>query len=870
MRKILAILLVFIMMFSTALSSQAAFSDSLLKALGVMPELSQDESGFVTRDKFAAIVAAAAGFSNMTPAATAFLDVGGDNPYSGAIKLVNAAGYMSGIGGGLFAPGEYVTRMQAATVFVKLLGYTIAAEEWGGWPDGYQTAAQKLGIYKTLQGPADEAITWQELWDMCDYALETPATVSSFTGDDGNFIEEIKVVGNSPTLMEKNLHTYKYEGVVQNIEDATHSVEVKITEAEDDAPTKVGEVLTLKASTNLNILTYDKMDVEIFVADGDRLLYLAPAEDVESWYGIITTVNGDENISASYVPAGIDRVMFLDDKKEYDIADSGLALYYNGQRYYNSIRLIDRYARVILREGEITAIEIWDMSEGGIVTDVNYNNIQFIKASSEKRITDIDSFERRMLVLDGEVRDWKELKTDMLIDFYISSDKEQIVVFASQKKHTDIYSGYTSDSMGIGNIMLLKASKVYGSLDGIKYDEKTTQELMNKQVCAYVDIYERVRYICPADGAAEEGEFLGYLIAQGQGTGLSAKQQFKIVNLDEAPFTAKIYNKADKMKLGENLTNAGKSESDVYATAGDDDGDAMYKFRLNSKGEVRYIDSVPLYYGFEQPPNSGTTYHRAISFPESSTIYSLVGKNTEKKKLYYDSDVRIIGMDTSKGEFEFVKVDYNSIKGSTATSGAVNMLFYGEAESSDVELLLLYGTLSALRGETGVKHGIVTNKSITLYNDDETRYKITVNNGNEYYVKDDIAINTYIRYNDALLSEESDITILDKTIDLSGDMSTWHGKSTLSGTTPVDTGAKVYYRTVKKVDSKRIYFYDDSDPATADEYFFNPSAITFLKQSGNGIWEQGSYLDEIEDTDVAVLVYGNAAYNKEACIVFYR
>ncbi len=56
----------------------------------------------------------------------------------------------SGNGDGTFSPNNHVTNQQLVKIFVTILGGAPMAEGMGGYPQGYISAARKLGIGKNL------------------------------------------------------------------------------------------------------------------------------------------------------------------------------------------------------------------------------------------------------------------------------------------------------------------------------------------------------------------------------------------------------------------------------------------------------------------------------------------------------------------------------------------------------------------------------------------------------------------------------------------------------------------------------------------------------------------------------------------------
>ncbi len=76
-----------------------------------------------------------------------FSDVDSEIEEINAISAAAYAGLISGEKGSEFRPYDNITKSEAAKVFVSMLGYTELAKQKGGYPVGYLTVADKLGIF---------------------------------------------------------------------------------------------------------------------------------------------------------------------------------------------------------------------------------------------------------------------------------------------------------------------------------------------------------------------------------------------------------------------------------------------------------------------------------------------------------------------------------------------------------------------------------------------------------------------------------------------------------------------------------------------------------------------------------------------------
>lgn len=192
MKKILAILLVFMIMLSSN-TAYAAFSDiseiayyhdavQRIAALGIIDPL--EDGAFkpddaAAREQFAQAIVISAGLwdtAEKMKGATKFSDVPYDGQYNGYINTCVKEGYMTGLAGGRFGPESPVTFAQVVTAMIRVLGYT-DADIPGMWPKNYMEKAKVLGLADGLQAgtplTADSEVSRSVMAQMLSNLLDT-------------------------------------------------------------------------------------------------------------------------------------------------------------------------------------------------------------------------------------------------------------------------------------------------------------------------------------------------------------------------------------------------------------------------------------------------------------------------------------------------------------------------------------------------------------------------------------------------------------------------------------------------------------------------------------------------------------------------
>lgn len=206
-----------------AANSTETFKDSadtkivkLLEALGLM-EI-DSETGFfwdempVKRSELAKIICKMFNISETKDASPHFTDVSDyDRAY---IETAIRNGYMSGYDNEKFGPDDYVTNIQLIKTFVTALGGDAAAQSQGGYPGGYITIGNMLGLLKG-KAVANENISRRiDVANIIYTALH--ADVLEIAGSVGNNINYKTVEGY--TFLTEKRNIYRVKGIISQNE----------------------------------------------------------------------------------------------------------------------------------------------------------------------------------------------------------------------------------------------------------------------------------------------------------------------------------------------------------------------------------------------------------------------------------------------------------------------------------------------------------------------------------------------------------------------------------------------------------------------------------------------------------------------------
>ena len=205
-KRISAVFVLCCMLLSVSAGAYEFSYDVLCSTEAIPGELKQNSDSPVYRDEFAAIAAGIAGIKVSGTQNTVFSDVTEENQYSAAVQAVYDAGFMSGIGSGMFGAETPITGQQALAVFIRITGYDVIADYYGGWPDGYTRISQKLGLVKAFSNPVTEPLKYSDLWKLCDLVMETPVASTEYTDNNGEIGQNFYVNDDAPSYMNERMN----------------------------------------------------------------------------------------------------------------------------------------------------------------------------------------------------------------------------------------------------------------------------------------------------------------------------------------------------------------------------------------------------------------------------------------------------------------------------------------------------------------------------------------------------------------------------------------------------------------------------------------------------------------------------------------
>ncbi len=417
---------------SDATDSKYKDAIEVLGALGIM--VGDAETGAfrpndtIKRSEFAKVAVTSMGLGSVAESsehATKYPDVVENHWANGYINVATNQGIVIGDDQGNFRPDDTITYAEAATVLVRLIGHTPAAEKKGGFPTGYISVASQQGITKNAVAGNDTAVQRGMVAQMTNNALSVKKMEqTSFGGD-----ESYEIVDK--TLLSDELNTQIVKGQITAVGTSGLTGTSTLRDEEIRIGDHVYEVENKAMAQASRLLGFN---VEAYVREDDnkdQKLVLARAEknknaSIKIAVDDIDTITEGEMLKIEYWN---DKE---NDKKTQSINVSNSAKYlFNGKAISFDVNELKPTS------GSLTVLDHDRDDVYDVVFIESYENYvvdEVIKSSN--RIT--DKYGKSSLVLDPENKDVKFVLTRGGQEIAIKDLKEWDVLSVATSKDKSI------------------------------------------------------------------------------------------------------------------------------------------------------------------------------------------------------------------------------------------------------------------------------------------------------------------------------------------------------------------------------------------------------------------------------------------------
>lgn len=495
---------------------------------------------------------------------TVFDDVPVDHWANGYINLAVSHGIIEGDGDGNFRPNDPISYAEAMTIMVQATGYSISAEESGGYPQGYIKVGTANGLAKNVQGSAYEKISRGNVAYLTTNALEVPLMEQTSFGPNDRYEVTDK------TLLKDRLNVTKAKGQITAIENTSLTGSSKLGENQVEID---GELFETVYNMN-DLLGYN---VEYYIKDDktDKNIILAMP---------IKSQNSDVSISSDLFSKltkknGNNAVEYFQDENSSkttiaEISEDAV-LIYNGKRADMDTNLIDMSDK----SGTITLLDTNKDGKYNIVFVRSYENIVVDKVSST-RIT--DKYSDRTLKLDENV-DYKLVKGLEEITLNDLNEYDVLSVYASLD--SDLYDIAVTTKTVEGKVTSKNSDGLV--IDGERYKiapNYTASIAVGSEGVFHLDIDNKIAAV---DGSVNLSSNYGYL-TRAYYSQNEDKASFRIFTMDNKEVT---FDGNDKIKY--NGKNGVKAEDVIKGINGDGTtAKQLVTYTVNADNKLTVIETA--------------------------------------------------------------------------------------------------------------------------------------------------------------------------------------------------------------------------------------------------------------------------------------
>lgn len=495
---------------------------------------------------------------------TVFYDVPTDHWANGYINLAVAHGIIEGDGDGNFRPNDPITYAEAMTIMVQATGYSVSAEEAGGYPYGYITVGTSNGLAKNVQGSAREEISRGNVAFLTTNALEVP--LMEKTGFGSNERYEI----TDKTLLKDRLNVTKGKGQVTAVENTSITGSSKLGENQVEIDEKLFET-----AYNMNdLLGYN---IEYYLREdkaGSQIILGMPIKSQNS-----DLVISSDLFSKLTKKNGNDAVEYFKDENSSKTTVAEISadavLIYNGKRADMDTALIDMSDK----SGMLTLLDTNKDGKYNIVFVRSYENIVVDRVSATK--------------VSDKYSD-KTLKLDENVDFRLVKGLEEITL--SDLNEYDVLSVYASLDNDLLDIAVttktIKGKVTSKNSDGLLIDGErykvapnyTESITVGSEGVFHLDIDNKIAAV---DGSVNLSSNYGYL-TKAYYSENEDKAIFRIFTMDNKEIT---FDGNDKIKY--NGKSGTKAEDVVKGINGEGSTEKqLVTYAVNSDNKLTAIETA--------------------------------------------------------------------------------------------------------------------------------------------------------------------------------------------------------------------------------------------------------------------------------------
>ena len=556
-----------------------ADTKKLLTKLGLMKQFfgKYEADKKMNREDFAYYMSSFMGeAAQSAEAASSFADASYSN-YPEAIAAVEAMGIMGGDGDGNFRPTDYITYSEAVAAMIKFLGYSVIAEDRGGFPAGYINQGNATGLTEGISAGGDEEVTHSTFLKLIKNFIVTDTLEQTGYGENKTYKER---EGNTILAQYKNI--YHGKGVVTANSKSSVESDLNVGNGKiridnmlfDDDSSGAEKLLGYNteywydASNNKAKLVYaHESDLNrITEVDAEDIVGLS-GNSLKYWSSETRTTEKKLNGTEGYIINGI---YAAPDASVFDLKEGSVTFIDNNSDGAVEVIAIDRIEYYTVASVDVTSGVIYDKfgKDPLVLGDGSDKNIEYslVNASGDA-------------IQPANLSEW----TILTVRSAKSGNAAIYDIAASDYTAIGKLNGTTRDKMG--HLCFKMDDKIIRTTDTFrKYIDNGT--LTEVPMDVYVTLYlNREGKVVAWNHSSTRSVQIGYLMDLNFKTGFDATAELKVLTSDNQ---IEIFDLADRLNLNGDTVKVGANRKELQNTI---IGGQVICYTLNSGKKINRIDT---------------------------------------------------------------------------------------------------------------------------------------------------------------------------------------------------------------------------------------------------------------------------------------
>lgn len=858
-----------------------ADTKKLLTKLGMFKQLfgKYEADKKMSREDFAYYISQFMGeTAQSAEAVPSFSDAAYSN-YPNAIAAVAAMGIMGGDGNGLFRPTDYITYSEAVAAMIKFLGYSVIAEDRGGFPAGYINQANATGLTEGINVNNNEELTYLTFLKLIKNFIVTDTLEQTGYGENKTYKER---EGNTVLAQYKNI--YHGKGVVtanskSSVESDSNvgSGKIRIDNMLFDDDNSGAESLLgynseywydMSKSTAKLVYAHESDLNKITGIDAENIVGLQ-GNSLKYWSSDTRTTEKSLNGTEAYIVNGIYTAPNAD---IFDLKEGSVTFIDNDSDGAAEIIAIDKIEYYTVASVDVTSGTIYDKFGKAplVLGDGSDKNIGYSLVNASGDAIQLSNLSEWTILAVRGAKSGTAAIYDVVASDYTAIGK---------------LSGTTKDKMG--HLCFRMDDKVIQTTDTFRtyIDNGTLTEV---PMDTYVTLYlNREGKVVAWNHSSTRSVQIGYLMDLNFKTGFDATAELKILTSDSQ---IEIFDLADRLNLNGDTVKPGANRKELQNTIA---GGQVICYTLNSSNKINRIDTerkiqlsdndnylvknldTSCYY-----ISSGNYFH--TSDGASGKMYNIKSdtvtfKIPESEKYlnenkYYSAYLGSALASSAPGGDTFNVIGYTFGRESNFIDVAViknDNPTLGAAKSSTETLIKSVATVLTEEGDSVLECiGISNGKEVTFRVDDKRSVK------SPGLTEGDVICYIKLMNENDVLTLDDNATAISWYADYDPKTKTVKGENTIHGNYGSRKGALMYpYSTNNGYISFNSAAMPDSDDTTA-AYLATETRFTVFERE-RGIVREGTagdvnYYSSTQNLEETTPVYMRVSGGKLVDLIVYR